>query len=116
MYFIDFKISNSPEPLKEFELCLGGTGIGIFWPTKKVHAFEREEIKTSYGIDVEAEAIKEITDELCEAFAPLAFDYERTRLEVALAIGRVFKLKRQQAQSIQRELNQFRDFIKQPVS
>jgi hypothetical protein len=88
MSFISFKKTGLPDPLKELELVLGGCiNTGIYWPPKEIHEFLLADIKTVNGLDIEAEAFRNITEELCELFPPLGGEgFGRTRLEIVIAI------------------------------
>lgn len=96
MHFIEFiKTANTyGDPLREYELTVGGVQIGVFWPTKEMHEFMIADVKTQNGMDVEADAVRDTTDALCDALEALRFDYGRTRLEVALALGRMARAAR----------------------
>jgi hypothetical protein len=83
---INFIPVKNPTHQKQVELAIGQAGLGIFWPTKAEYEFMISDPVTMNGIDVECEALREITAELCKVFECLAFDKGRTHLEVIVAL------------------------------
>lgn len=67
----------------DYELYLGTLPTDIFWPTK---AYKEADFEKVYGLDMEIEAMCEIADALCDLFPALKFDYDRTRLEISIAL------------------------------
>lgn len=67
----------------DYELHLGTLPTDIFWPTQ---AYKEADFEKVYGLDMEMEAMCEITDALCDLFPDLKFDYGRTRLEISIAL------------------------------
>ncbi len=91
--FINFRETGSPNPLQEFELYLGETGQKIYWPTKNVYEYSKTKVKTTDGINKEAQGLDEITDKLCDMFKPSFDDTARTRLEIQVALTDVIQRK-----------------------
>ena len=91
---LNFKKTNSSDPLKEYELHQRTLPVGIYWPTSEVYEFSISDIKTARGIDIEAEAIHTLVDELIEAWPPYGMNRDMTGLELSIALGEAIHTQR----------------------
>ena len=89
---INFVHAGQLDGIDQFRLRLGTMEIGYTWPTATLQKYLTGGILGVYGLDIEADAFKEFTDALCADWPSLAFDKDRTRLEITVALTDARKL------------------------
>jgi hypothetical protein len=85
MSLLSFHRTKHPEPHKEFELHIGHCPIGIYWPTTGLLAFLKNPV--GRGIDMEAEEMAKICDQLIKNWPPYGVNRSMTQLELAIAFA-----------------------------
>jgi hypothetical protein len=84
---LHFTKTDSQDPCKEYELYLAYLPLAIYWPTKEVHEYIIADLRTMNGLDVEANAINELAEQLIDMFPPYAMNLPMTKLELSVALS-----------------------------
>lgn len=81
MSMLSFKPTND----RQFELHIGTLPTGFLWPSQRLLDFYDADVKTQYGLDLEAEELSLLACQFADAWTPYQQNLPMTRLELVVA-------------------------------